>query len=323
MTPIDAMAAPPERGEFTGTLIYTVGEYNMIQYSLATAAFAMLAGFLYAISTRNEVSPRYRGASIASALVHAVAFLAYVALSINWRTSYTLRDGLYVPAGTSAFDGGLRYADWSVTVPLLAVELLAVCAITGKRMFTLRALAISSAFLMIVTGFLGAQVFDDGTSVLWLTVWAAISTVFFLVLYAVLGKAVLDSVKELPPETSTTLKRAAITLFSVFGAYPLIYLIQQSVGEDSNLVAWAMVTQLGLCAADIIAKVGFGAMIHKVAKMRTAENVRSGTEPHPEGVWISSVKQADAWPPVAAALTGHSAHPEPVQVSDGNGHGVR
>ncbi|CAL9334489.1 bacteriorhodopsin [Streptomyces sp. Tu 3180] len=323
MTPIDAMAAPPGRGEFTGTLIYTVGEYNMIRYSLAVAAFAMLAGFVYAISTRNDVSPRYRGAGIASALVHAVAFLAYLALSVDWRTSYTLRDGLYVPVETSAFDGGLRYADWSVTVPLLAVELLTVCAVAGKRLFTLRALAIASAFLMIVTGFLGAQVLDAGTRVLWLAVWAAVSTVFFLVLYAVLGKAVLDSVRELPSGTSTTLKRATIMLFSVFGAYPLIYLIQQSVGADSDLVAWAMVTQLGLCAADIVAKVGFGAMIHKVAKMRTAEDVRSGTETHPEEVWISSVKQADAWPPVAAALTGHSAHPEPVRVADGNGHRFR
>lgn len=323
MTPIDAVAAPPGRGEFTGTLIYTVGEYNLIQYSLGVAAFAMLAGFLYALATRDDVSPRYRGASIASALLHAVAFLAYLALLVNWRTSYTLADGRYVPVGTTTFDGGLRYADWSVTVPLLAVELLSVCTVAGRRLFTLRALAVASAFLMIVTGFLGAQVFDDGTRVLWLVVWAAVSTVFFLVLYAVLGRAVVDSVRELPAGTATTLKRATILLFSVFGAYPLIYLIQQSVDADSDLVAWALVTQLGLCAADIAAKVGFGAMIHKVAKMRTAEDVRSGSGTHPEEVWISSVKQADAWPPVSAALTGHSAHPEPVQVSHDDGHRVR
>ncbi|MDO0924942.1 bacteriorhodopsin [Streptomyces sp. TG1A-8] len=320
MLPTNALAAPPGRGEFTGTLTYTVGEYNMIQYALAAAAFALLSGFVYALSTRNDVSPRYRGAGIASALLQAVAFLAYVALFVSWQTSFTLRGGRYVPTGTSAFAGGLRYADWSVTVPLLAVELLAVCAVAGKKLFALRAVAVASAFLMIVTGFLGAEVLDAGNRVLWLVVWAAVSTVFFLVLYAALGKAVLDSAGELPPGTFATLRRATIMQFSVFGAYPLIYLIQQSVGAGSHLVAWALVTQLGLCAADVTAKVAFGAMIHKVAKMRTAEDVRSGTETHPEEVWISSVKQADAWPPVAAALTGHGAHPAPVRVSDGNGH---
>jgi bacteriorhodopsin len=320
MAPTRTPAVPPGNGEFSGTLIYTIGEYRMVQYALTVAGLALLAGFIYSISSRNEVSPRYRTAVNAGALLQAVAFLAYVALFVSWQNSFVRVGERYVPAVGEAFDGGLRYADWSVTVPLLAVELLSVCAVAGRRLFRQRAAAVAAAFLMIVTGFLGAQVFDGGNRVLWLTVWAAISTVFFLVLYAVLGRAVLASRGELSPGAFATLKRAAIVEFSVFGAYPLIYLIQQSVGPDSNLVAWALVTQLGLCAADVVAKVGFGAMIHKVAKLRTADDVRAGTGTHPEEVWISHVKQADAWPPAAAALTGHGAHPAPLPVRDGDGH---
>ncbi|MFI8193283.1 bacteriorhodopsin [Streptomyces sp. NPDC085946] len=315
-------AAPPGDGEFSGTLIYTIGEYRMIQYALAVAGFALLAGFLYSVSNRNEVSPRHRTAVNASALLQAVAFLAYVALFLSWQNSFVRVDERYVPVAGEAYDGGLRYADWSVTVPLLAVELLGVCAVAGRRLFRQRATAVAAAFLMIVTGFLGAQVFDGGNRVLWLTVWAAISTVFLLVLYAVLGRAVLASRDELSPDAFTTLKRATVMEFGVFGVYPLVYLIQQSVGPGSDLVAWALVTQLGLCAADVVAKVGFGAMIHKVAKLRTADDVRAGSETHPEEVWVSHVKRSDVWPPVAAALTGHSAHPAPLPVRDGDGrHG--
>ncbi|CAL9333698.1 hypothetical protein SUDANB6_00124 [Streptomyces sp. enrichment culture] len=316
-------AAPPERGEFSGVLTYTAGEYRMVQYALMATGLALLAGSLHAFVTRSETAPRYRAASDASALLQLLAFLAYVELFISWKTSFILQGERYVPLADTEFDGGMRYADWSVTVPLLAVELLAVCAIAGRRMSVLRSTAVVAAFLMILAGFLGAQVLDNGNRVLWLVVWGAISTVFFLVLYAVLGYAVLAGRDELSPEAYTVLKRATVLLLSVFGAYPLIYLIQQSVGPRSHLVAWALVTQLGFCAADVAAKVWFGVLIHKVAKMRTADDIRSGTGTHPEEVWISHVKRADAWPPVAAALTGHSAHPAPLPVREGGGEDVR
>ncbi|WP_221349420.1 bacteriorhodopsin [Streptomyces beigongshangae] len=320
MTLVSGPQAPPVQGEFSGVLIYTFGEYYLVQYALAAAGLAMLAGFLYAISSRNDVAPRYRAASNASALIQAVAFLAYAALFVSWQTSFTLDGDRYVPDGTSLFAGGLRYADWTVTVPLLAVELLSVCALAGGRMFRRRTAAMTAAFLMIFTGFLGAQVLDAGNRVLWLVVWGLISTVFFLVLYAVLGTAVAASRDELSTGAFTSLKRATIVLFSSFGAYPLIYLVQQYVSADSNLVAWALVTQLGYCTADVVAKVGFGAMIHKVAKLRTADDVRAGTETHPEEIWVSHVKQSEAWPPVAAALSGHGAHPAVVTTRPGNGH---
>ncbi|MEV5428175.1 bacteriorhodopsin [Streptomyces sp. NPDC052701] len=318
-----APTAPPVRGEFSGLLTYTAGEYRMVLYALMATGLALLAGSLHAFATRGETGPRYRAASDASALLQLVAFLAYVELFVSWKTSFTLRGERYVPVADTEFDGGMRYADWSVTVPLLAVELLAVCAVTGRRMSVLRGTAVAASFLMILAGFLGAQVLDNGNRVLWLVVWAAVSTVFFLVLYAVLGHAVLAGRDELSPEAYTVLKRATVLLFGAFGVYPLIYLIQQSVGPGSPLVAWALVTQLGFCAADVAAKTWFGVLIHKVAKVRTADDVRAGTGTHAEEVWVSHVKRADAWPPVAAALTGHGARPASLPAHDGHygGHG--
>ncbi len=46
---------------------------------------------------------------------------------------------------------GLRYADWTVTVPL-TVEMLAVCVVARENITNLRFTAMASAFSMIVTG---------------------------------------------------------------------------------------------------------------------------------------------------------------------------
>jgi bacteriorhodopsin len=296
--------APPIEGEFSAEIAYSPGIWHLVEYGFGVAGFALFAGAVYSLLGRGEVGARYRPAVHASALLQSVAALAYLALFLTWHSGFDYVNGVYVPDPASRFDGGMRYADWSVTVPLLAVELLAVTALAGKTLSRARGIAIASAFGMIITGFLGAEVFDDGTSTTWLNVWAAISTVFFLVLYGVLGRAVWSSRPQLAPGTATSLVRATIVLFSIFGAYPLLYLVQVLVTPASNLVVWAVVVQLGFSFSDIIAKVGFGAMIHKVAKLRTAEDLNEGTETHDEPVFISHELQAPARPAVATALVG-------------------
>jgi hypothetical protein len=52
--------------------------------------------------------------------------------------------------------------------------------------------------------------------------------------------------------------------------------------------------QIALCTTDVVVKIGFGGLIHRVAMLRTAEDVRAGVDVHPESIWISSVKQSDA-----------------------------
>jgi bacteriorhodopsin len=300
--------APPVDGEFASEVVYSSGVWHLIEYGFAVAGFALLAGAAYSVLGRHEVGTKYRTAVHGSALLQAVAALAYLGLFVSWHTGFDLVNGFYVPAADSRFNGGLRYADWSITVPLLGVELLAVTTLAGKALSRARAITIASAFLMIITGFLGAEVFDNGTSTTWLNIWAAVSTVFFLVMYAVLGKAVLDSRAGLSGSTFASLLRSTIVLFSIFGAYPLLYLVQVLVTPNSNLVLWAVVVQLGFSFSDIIAKVGFGAMIHKVAKLRTAEDMNAGVQTHDEPVYVAHELQAAPRPAVATALAGANGH---------------
>ena len=53
---------------------------------------------------------------------------------------------------------------------------------------------------------------------------------------------------------------------------------------------------------DELAKVGFGVLIHKVAKLRTAEDVVAGVDTHPEPVWSSHVPKSHGVLPEPARL---------------------
>lgn len=272
----------------------STGQYDAIFYSLVVAGFALFASFLYSWTSRSEVSVRYRGAVLASLCITGVASVAYIVLVVKFDSGYDLVRGRYVPNDEARLTVAPRYMDWSVTVPLLTAELLAVCTAVGAKARSLRLTTMSAAFLMIITGYVGAKLVEDGTDVTALVVWGIISSIFFLYLYVALAGAVGTSVKELSPEAGHTLRNAAILLLSVFGVYPLVYAIPVFFNITPT---WATIMIISFSAADVAAKAGFGALIHKVAKLRTAEDVNAGVDTHPDPVWISNVHYSDGIQP--------------------------
>jgi bacteriorhodopsin len=304
--------------EFTATSTYTSAQYELVLYSFVVAAFALFATGLYGAKTTAEVSKAYRPAVIASTLICWVATLAYVVLVLEWVLGFDASaDGSTFTPAPGTLITELRYMDWSVTVPLLTVELLAVAALTRRQAFRLRTIAVPAAFLMIATGYLGVVFGEDArqgaSAALW--VWGAVSTVFFVVIYVVAWRAYQKTEDRVSVETRTSYRNALILLLSVFGAYPLAYLVPAWAGADSG--GWATTEQLVLSFADIAAKAGFGLLIHKVAKLRTAEDALAaggGTETHrsavlpdtlPTVVWMSGTLLSV--PPSAAPT---AAHPE-------------
>jgi bacteriorhodopsin len=101
-------------------------------------------------------------------------------------------------------------------------------------------------------------------------------------------------------EAAVSLRNATIVLLSSFGIYPLVYAIPVFADVTST---WLTTIQLAYSAADVVAKVGFGVLVHKVAKLRTAEDVARGTESHPEDVWVSNVKHSDGVLPELARVS--------------------
>jgi bacteriorhodopsin len=292
------------------TQTLSTAQYDLVFYFLVIAGLALAASFVYSFTSRGEVSTRYRPAVLASMCITGVAALSYLVLIIKWDTGYSLQSNMYVPNAESRFGVTVRYMDWSVTVPLLTAELIAVCAVAGKKARNLRASTMAAAFLMILTGFIGAKVFNEGTNVGALVLWGLISTAFVCYLYPALMFAVRDSMGQLSPQAGRGLKAALTLLLSTFVVYPLVYAIPVFFSPTAK---WLTGIQIAFSAADIIAKVGFGAMIHKIAKLRTADDVASGTDTHPEAVWVSQVKYSDGVQPPAVTeilpgrVDGHTA----------------
>jgi bacteriorhodopsin len=183
-----------------------------------------------------------------------------------------------------------RYIEWTVSVPLLTIELLAVCAAAGVRARRSRAIAVTATALMIFCGFLGAIVIDNGTNTTAFVLWAVINAMFWVVANVVLIRAVRQSLPTLTAESHHLLKRAAIILLSGWVIYPIVYFIPLLGGSNTITT----VIMVALTVADVIIKLGFATLTHRVAKLRTAEDVRAGDDVHPESIWISSVKQSDA-----------------------------
>jgi len=235
----------------------------------------------------------------------AATSLSYLFLVLQFTFGYDLRNGVHVPNAGAIQVMSARYMEWTVAVPLLVVELLAVCALVGAVARRTRSVAMLGAFGMIFTGFLGAIIIGGGEDEAQLVIWGLVSCVFWAITTVILIRAVRTTLPTLTRESSILLRNATILLLAGWGIYPMVYLIQiYGAGGD-----WAATMQITFCIADIAIKLGFGTLIHRVAKLRTAEDVRAGVDVHPESIWISSIKQSDAGQPREVYLAdGASVH---------------
>jgi bacteriorhodopsin len=114
--------------------------------------------------------------------------------------------------------------------------------------------------------------------------------VFWIAVTVLIIRAVRASHELLTVQSANLLSHATVLLLSGWVIYPLVFLIQ-IFGSGGT---WATTMQVALCVADVVVKLGFSGIIHRVAQLRTAEDVRAGEDVHPEAIWISSEKQSDA-----------------------------
>lgn len=296
-------------GPWTATL--SLPQYLLTLYFIAVAGLALLAGLVRTWVTQREVGSRYRSATVARLTVAAVAITAYLGIIVAFRTSYRATGTGFEAGAGSMLVFALRYMDWSITVPLVTMELLSVCVLAGTAKRRTGAITMAGAILMIFTGFLGAFILGGNSRPSVMLLWGGVSGVFWIIITLVLIRAVRVSLPRLTPESAVLLRNATFVLLTGWVVYPVVYLIQIFTGGGG----WATVIQISLCVADVAIKLGFGELVHRVAKLRTAEDVRAGDDVHPESIWISSVKQSDAGIARAVYLAtdaiGHVRRPRP------------
>ena len=251
------------RPPWTATL--TDGQHTLVLFAVVAAALALLATLVRVRFASAEVHGEYRTASLTANSVVAIALASYVLLVVSLAAGYTRTAAGWTPNAVAPFAWSLRYADWAVTVPLLVVELLAVSIVFSERRAWIRAAGMSLAFVMVFLGFLGAFVVGDGQDFTALLVLGLISAVCFMALTGLLLGVALRSLPRLPAAARPPYRAAVAVLLITWFVYPIVYGLQGTTSGGG----WAVVGVVALSVADIVAKVGFGSLIHRTGVLRS------------------------------------------------------
>ncbi len=240
----------------------SVGQYQLVYNTLSLAVAAMLASFVFFVTARGQVSPKYRPALIMSSLVVAIAGYHYFRIFNSWHDAYALTGGSYVATG-APFNDAYRYVDWLLTVPLLVAELVAVLALAKGVRGPMMAKLVIAAVLMVGLGYPGEVAAETSSR----AIWGAASTVPFVYILYVLWVELAKAASKESEEVRILLRNTRLLILGTWGFYPIAYLMPMlGVSGGSAQVA----LQVGYTFADIAAKCGYGVMIYHIARAKMA-----------------------------------------------------
>ena len=246
----------------------TYGQYFTVYNLLSLAIASMMGTFVFFALVRTEVSLKYRGAVTAGALVVFIAAYHYFRIFNNWTDAYHINPaGGYSPTG-QPFNSAYRYIDWMLTVPLLVIELVLVLGLPRKQTSGLIAKLALASFLMIVFGYIGENDQASHSVMSSRGLWGTLSTLPFLYILVVLLREIRASMSRSSDQVSILLRNTALLTLFAWGFYPIAYMAPffglTGAGAEMGL-------QVGYSVADIVAKCGYGLLIHAIAVHRTEE----------------------------------------------------
>ena len=254
----------------------TSAQYLTVYNVLSLAIASMMATFVFFALVRNEVTMRYRGSVTAGAMVVFIAGYHYFRIFNNWESAYHINAaGGYSPTGLP-FNNAYRYVDWLLTVPLLVVELILILGLTRKVTSGLIAKLAFAAALMIILGYVGETDRTSTTVFSHRGLWGTLSSIPFVYILVVLLGEIRACMSRSTPQVSTLLRNTGLLTLFAWGFYPIAYMAPffglTGAGAEMGL-------QVGYSIADIVAKCGYGLLIHAIAVHLTEEEatgVRTG-----------------------------------------------
>ncbi|HWG93181.1 MAG TPA: bacteriorhodopsin [Mycobacteriales bacterium] len=244
-------------------LALTPVQHALVGHFFALALGAHLVGLVYFLANAPRVAPRYRVGTVLSVAVMVASGYLFARLGASWDEAFTQVDGRVVGTG-KPFDGGLRYVNWLVTVPVLLVQSLYAFDLARDRVLRLRTVLVASGVLMVLAGYVGQL--RAGTDDAWLLGWGAAGTVPFVVLLVVLLPLLRGARTTLPPSAGTTAGHLAWVVLFSWGLYPVAYLVPAVSASATGVV----VAQGLFTAADVGSKVLYGILLAKVLRLRSA-----------------------------------------------------
>lgn len=274
------------------TVVLTPSEHDLILFAMVAAGLGLLATLVRVRFTSSEAHGTFRVASLTANAVVAIAFVSYLAIIVAFVLGYTQVGGEYRPNSGARLSWELRYMDWVVTVPLLVLELVAISTLAARTADRFRRIGMVSAVAMITSGFLGAFIVAGGRDSTSYALFGVLGAVFFAVLYGLFVYAMRVSLPRLPTAARGSYRSAGVVLLITWLAYPVVYGL---VGTITGGVI-VVIAQLALCGADMIAKIGFGTLVHRTAVLRSRndESLDPSTVRRPRPASKDSVYVADS-----------------------------
>jgi len=252
---------------FENLVNYTPLQHDIVAHVLTLGYAAQAAGFVYFVTTSNNIAPRYRLSSSISAVVMVSAFLELFQLSQNWQSAFAFTDGLWRPTNT-AFSNGFRYMNWSIDVPMLLLQLVIVLGLTRGRAVSYGTQFIIGGLLMIYTGYIGQFYEVTNPTPFW--IWGAISTVFYIYVLVVVWRMLSQESDKLPTSPDNlpaAMKNLRWYILVTWTLYPIAYII-----PAFWFAPWGVVTrQIIYTVADITSKVIYGAILSYIARKRSED----------------------------------------------------
>ncbi|MFI7573388.1 bacteriorhodopsin [Micromonospora sp. NPDC049497] len=248
---------------FENLFSYNVDQYTLVSHVLSLGFAVMAAGLVYFLVTAGSIAPRYRLTSVLSAVVMVSAFFELLLLYQRWVGAFRWDGSAFVQSGT-LFSNGYRYVNWSIDVPVLLIQLLVVMGITGRRFHHIWAAFVAGGLAMIYTGYAGQFHEVERSAPFW--IWGLVSTVFFLLLLALVAWVIFGNLARLP-ESARGVARAVWWLVLVsWMLYPGAYLMPAMWDSADGVVARQMTYTL----ADITSKVVYGVLLGVIARKVSA-----------------------------------------------------
>jgi bacteriorhodopsin len=244
-------------------LVLTPVQHAIIGHVFAVALGAHVVGAVYFVFAKDRIAPRYRTATVLSLAVMLASGLLFFRLGSSWDTAFVQQGGRMVRTG-NRFDGGLRYVNWFVTVPVLLVQVLYLFDLPRREVLRLRTVLVGSGLLMVLCGWVGQ--FREGTDGRWLLGWGLLGTPPFVVLLAVLLPRLGAARAWLPAEAGRTAGNLRWLFLFFWGLYPVAYLLPALDDGPTTAVA----KQVLFSVADVGSKVLYGVLLAKVLRLRSA-----------------------------------------------------
>ena len=259
-------------------------DYSNVQFQLIAVLFMVGYGSHFAFSTfflasSTSIAPRYRLVPWLSAVVMIAAGLSLLRESTSWTEAFSFDGESWVAEPGKTFSNAFRYANWTITIPLLLAQLVLALGLRRGDLVRRYGRMVVAALLMIWTGLAGQFLEVTSTAGLW--IWFVVSSAFFVWLLVELRSAIAAGKERTPEPLHRWLDLMLVYMVVFWSFYAIGYIVPAFATGP-----WALFSrQLVFTIADITSKVIYGVILSRFVLRRGALEGHQG-----------SIEALDGWP---------------------------